>query len=148
MAVTFTPYTRGMKHLMLGDVNLSTDTLRVTLHKATYTPNLDTHEFWTDLAGEFTTGGGYTVGGLALTNQVVGHDGTGHFAYLDADDWVINPLTLNNIRYAVLWQDTGTPATSVLLGLLDFVDEQFAQAEEFRLAWAAPDGGGILELGV
>lgn len=48
------------------DINLDTDTVNLRLMTNTYTPNFSTHSTTSDLTGELTTTGGYTVGGQAL----------------------------------------------------------------------------------
>lgn len=95
-----------------------TDTIKVTLHTATYAPNRDTHVFASDLTNELPTAGGYTVGGATLGTKSVSYDATSHETRLIAADpaWTSATFTC---RYAAVWKDTGTAATSPLIGYID-----------------------------
>lgn len=95
-----------------------TDTIRMTLHTATYTPNRDTHVFASDLTNEVAAGGGYSTGGVTLGTKSVSYDATSHQARLIAADPSWSSATFA-CRYAVIWKDTGTAATSPLMGFID-----------------------------
>ncbi len=89
------------------EIDWDTDDLRLTLHTATYAPNLDLHDYVDDLTNELATGGGYTAGGLAVTKPA------GANAYTAANSWgqawaastaydlgrVIKPVTGNGRLY-------------------------------------------------
>lgn len=44
------------------------DTIKETLHNSSYTPNLDTHAYVSDLTNEVANGNGYTTGGQTVTS--------------------------------------------------------------------------------
>ena len=54
--------------LYLGDgtIDLDSDTLKISLHTSSYTPDAG-HSSYTDLDNEVANGSGYTTGGKALT---------------------------------------------------------------------------------
>jgi hypothetical protein len=116
------------------------DTIKVTLHTATYTPDQDAHNFYDDLTNELSTGGGYTSGGLALTNKTLVYDSTTNRTRLKADPSVWTSATFGPFRIAVVRKDTGTAGTSPLLTWVDFgADAQVANGT-FTITWDATDG--------
>lgn len=46
-------------------------TFRLTLHTSAWTPNNATNEVFADVTGQLPTGGGYTAGGILLTNDAL-----------------------------------------------------------------------------
>jgi hypothetical protein len=99
-------------------VDWVTDTIKCTLHTATYAPNQDTHTFASDLTNELATGGGYTAGGVTLASKTTAYDSATNQTRLDAADVSWAGMS-NTFRYAVVWKDTGTAATSPLIGYVD-----------------------------
>ena len=99
-------------------VDWVTDTIKITLHTSSYTPNRDTHVFFSDATNELTTGGGYTAGGQALGTKSVSYDATTHQTRLIAADPSWTSATFA-CRYALVWKDTGTSTTSPLIGYID-----------------------------
>lgn len=62
-----------------GKINYLSDTIVVTLHSASYTPDLDAHAYVSSLTNELATAGGYTVGGLTLSGRAL--------TYTAANSW-------------------------------------------------------------
>lgn len=106
------------EQLALGTHDWSTDALTLTLHTS-YTPDIDTHQVWTDVsATEYGTGSGYTAGGQTLDNASVTQDNTNDRALLDADDetWAsLGPLTPATPGHAILWNNTPASPTDPLI---------------------------------
>lgn len=59
-------YRQAFLNALAGKINWTADAITLTLHSASYVPNLDTNQFVSDLTNELATGGGYTAGGITL----------------------------------------------------------------------------------
>lgn len=148
MATTATAYTLFLKKLLTGadPIDFAADTIRATLHTSSYSPNRDTHEFADDLTNECSAGGGYATGGKVLADGLIDIDTTGHFAYVDFTDPLWTALT-KTFRYMAIWMDSGSAATSPLIGLVDFGADQAPAGVNFTYAFPAPASGGAIKLG-
>jgi len=120
----------------------STTTIKVMLVTSDYAPDIDTHEFISDVTNE-ASGTGYTTGGIVLTNRTVTVDDTNDWAKYDADDisWAASTITA---RGAVIYKDTGTDTTSPLIAYIDFVSDKSSTAADFIITWHA---NGIFTIG-
>jgi hypothetical protein len=127
-----------------GAVDLDADTIKVLLVTSAYTPNIDTHEFASDITNELALTGNYvrkTLGSVA-----VAIDTAGDFVYLDAADVVWTALTPSApFRKAIVYKDTGSDATSPLMFYIDFGEDQPA-GSDFTITWQTPANGGVLRL--
>ncbi len=124
-----------------GGIDLDTDTVKVALVTSSYTPNMDTHDFFDDITNE-ATGTGYTAGGATLASKTVTQDNTLNQAVFDATDatWASSSITA---RYAVIYKSTGVAATSPLVALIDFGSDIASSDSTFTVVFNA---GGILKL--
>jgi len=134
-------YNAFKKNIMNGGIDLDTDTIKVALVTSTYTPNQDTHEDFADVTNE-VTGTGYTAGGAAIANKTVTADNTDNEGVFDGDDvtWASSTITA---RGAVIYKDTGTASTSLLICYLDFGSDQSSSSGDFTIQW---NSEGILNL--
>jgi hypothetical protein len=148
MAVSFYLYTTYLQRLLRGDaLDLTTATLKVSLHQSGYSVDRDLHDFFDDVTNEVPAAGGYTTGGQALTGVTVSQDGAGHFAFMDADDSVWAGATFT-ARYAVLRDAApALAADQPLIGYIDFGANVQPIAEEFRISYAASTSGGVVRVG-
>lgn len=131
-------YNPAKKKILDADIDFVANTIKVMLVTASYTP-LATHEFRSSVTNE-VTGTGYTAGGETLANKtvtVVGANGV-----FDADDVIWAAATIT-ARAAVLYRDTGNPATDPIIAYIDFNENKISTASDFRITWNA---GGILTL--
>ncbi len=116
-------------------IDFLTDTIKVSLHTATYAPNQDTQQFFSDLTNE-VTGTGYTAGGVALAAKTLTYDATTDEIRMDANDPAWTGATITGIRYAVFYKDTGVTTTSPLMGYVD-LGAQSVTAGTFTVQLAA-----------
>jgi hypothetical protein len=61
-------YRQALMKFLNKEADWDSDAITVTLHTATYTPNLDTHAYVSDLTNELAAGSGYSTGGLTLSS--------------------------------------------------------------------------------
>src|SRR5574340_606680 len=103
-------YTKGKEALLSGAFNLSGDTIKAALVKSAYTPNLATHQYLSDL-GANRLGTDQALSSKSVTSGV-----------FDAADTTWLAVTAGDTAtYVVLYKDTGNPATSPLLAILDTI---------------------------
>ena len=99
----------------IGDspMDLLSDSLRLTLHANTYTPNQNTDELKATATGELTTTGGYTALGQALASK--SYVAASLITTFDAADITWTSTTITH-RYGVIWDDTiATPADPLIM---------------------------------
>jgi hypothetical protein len=96
-------------------------TVKIALVTTSYTPNFDTHAFYSDLTGE-ASGAGYTTGGQAVDSLTITQDNTNDRAVIDFADETFSTVTVTNVNAFVLYKDTGTPATSPLIAYIEFTE--------------------------
>lgn len=144
MAVTAFWYGNALIKALNKEINWGTDTIKVALVANTYTPNQDTHAYFSDITGE-VTGTGYTAGGQALTSKTITYTGATNIIALNAADttWAASTITA---RYAVIYDDSpATTATKPLLAYVDFGVDQSSSSGNFTITW---DAAGILKITV
>jgi hypothetical protein len=118
----------------------TTATLKVALTTSTYTPNQDTHHFFSDITNEIT-GTGYTAGGATLGSPTTTYDTASDQIRLDAADttWTTSTLTA---RDAIVWCDTaGASTTDPVIGWVNFGADVSTTAGTFQITW---DSTGIV----
>jgi hypothetical protein len=134
-------YNSAKGKLIDGSIDLNTDTIKVALVTSSYTPNIDTHDFFDDVTNE-VSGAGYTTGGATLASPTVTVDLTNNRAEFDATDTSWSSATIT-ARGAVVYKSTGTATTSPLICYIDFTTDQSSTVGTFAITWNAE---GILQL--
>lgn len=115
------------------DALLGSGTLKCMLLANTYTPDNDAHEFIDDVSANEVSGSGYTAGGATVSNVSTTVDNANDRSAIDADDPVFTEVTLTDVRYAVFYIDTGTPATSPILQVNDLGADQNPSAADLTI---------------
>lgn len=138
MAVTVFAYNDGKVALLDGTIDLDDDTIKVSLHTSSYSPDIDADNFFNDLTDELDESGNYTAGGEALASKTVIADDANNRAVFDAADLSWAALTSSGaFRYGVMYKDTGTPSTSPLIGYINFGVNQNPAGVNFTIQWHA-----------
>jgi hypothetical protein len=140
MTTTHKWFTLSKKSFAQKLIDWEDDTIKVSLHTSTYTPDMDAHNFQDDLTNEVTATG-YTAGGATISTPTL-TGGTGELVYDGANvSWVISgSLTF---RYAVIYDSTpGSTATNPLISIIDFGTDQTITDGTLTLNF---DDAGILK---
>lgn len=144
MAVSATWYGKALQYAFDGtdSVDWDSETIKVSLHTASYTPDEDAHDYYDDVTNEVSSAN-YSAGGATLANKTVSLDTSNNRVELGnsvATAWSNVSFTA---RYAVVYQSTGTANTSLLLGYVDFGGDETVSSGTFTITW---DAEGILQI--
>jgi len=129
-------YNNFKELLLKKDTNFASDTLKLMLLSSSHTPDQDAHDFIDDCSSNEITGTNYTAGGATLTGASVSQDNTDNEGVFDANDVSWTTATITS-RYAVLYRDTGTPATSPVIAIWDFTSDKSSSGGTFQITWNA-----------
>ncbi|MBN7352165.1 Bacteriophage protein [Mycobacteroides abscessus subsp. abscessus] len=99
-------YDKAKEALLVGKIDWQNDNIKVAAVDATYTPNIATHQYLSDITGVVVT-----------SSNLSGKSWTGGVA--DAADVTFPTVTGATIVRLVIYQDTGTAGTSRLIALYD-----------------------------
>ena len=140
MAITTTVFNLFKRNGALPNT-LDGHTLKLSLHTSSYTPNLDTHEFYSDLTNELAATGNYATGGETV--GIVGESGSGKSTIL----YMCNSIYGHPKNLASIWKDTYNSKMhrlGVLNNLPNTIDEiTNTTAQEFSdLAYSISQGRG------
>jgi hypothetical protein len=135
MAVTVVFYNPFKLALLNGTHDLAspaTQDFKCMLLTSSYTPNIDTDEHIDDIVANEISGTGYTADGASLSTLATLQDSGGDRATWGFDDvtWATSTLTA---RYAVIYHDTNTAATSDLFAYIDFGVDFSSSGTTFRI---------------
>ncbi|MFJ8790437.1 hypothetical protein [Streptomyces sp. NPDC102462] len=136
-----------------GQINFTSDTIKIALVGSGYTPNRNTQGAWSTVSAYEVSGAGYTAGGKVLTGKALSY--ASYVFKIDADDATWSGLTAN-VRWAVVYDDTATGKP--LFGYVDLGETLSLTNEDFTLEFSFfesdPDSGsvvtgsGLFEIGV
>ena len=119
------------------------NTYKLMLLTSSHTNNIDTQQYISDVSTNETSGTGYTAGGATVSGLTVTVDDATDTAFLDATNLTFSNVTIT-FRYGALYEDTGTPATSKIVAIIDFTGADLAPyAGDFAITWATD---GIVKL--
>jgi hypothetical protein len=111
----------------------NTDTIKVSLHTSTYSPDRDADDYHNDATNEIS-GTGYTAGGQAIVSPTVTFDSATDEIRLDHADpsWASSSFTA---RTAVWYKDKGGASSAdPLIGYLPFGADVTVSSGTFSIA--------------
>lgn len=134
-------YNTAKSDLFNANVDYAVDTIKLSLHSSSYTPDVDADEDYADVDNEVSASGSYSAGGATLA-VTISTDDTDDEGVFDATDVSFTTATIT-ARYAIIYKSTGTPATSNLICYIDFGSNQASTAGTFTITFASE---GIINL--
>lgn len=111
----------------------ATTTIKVALVTSSYVFDKD-HDFFDDITNELS-GTGYTAGGNALTNRACNVDNVNDRTELDGDDVTWEGIDAGTAAAAIIYMDTGTPATSCLIAFIDSGFPKVTNGGDLTIEW-------------
>ncbi len=118
-------------------IDLVNDTIKVALVTSSYTPDIDTHDFFADVSANESSGTGYTAGGETLASKTFAIVTASDLAKFDAADVVWTITSELSARYAIIYKSTGTAGTSPLIGYVDLGTTYSLANGTLTLTWNA-----------
>lgn len=140
-----TIFDRALPKLTNGVMDLNSDTFRAILLNNTQAltsafAGASTDCRKADLTGEFSTGGGYTAGGIALSSVTLTR--VGQLVTLDANDLLWSALTVANAQYLAVYDDTAANEDLLFFVELNVGGTISPAGVDVAMVWNA---AGILE---
>ena len=117
-----------------GPMDLLSDSLKLTLHTSTYSPNQSTNEVKADATNELSTAGGYTALGQALASKT--YASSSLVTTFDAADVTWTGTSITH-RYAVCWDDTVTTPADPLMYYVDNGGDVTTSSTDLVYQWNA-----------
>lgn len=112
-------YLSGKKKLWDGSIDLDTDTIKVAFMAPSYTPNIDTEDFYDDISASIASGSTDQT----LASKALNIDTTNDRVEFDAGDLSIASETIaGGTDMMVLYKDTGVASTSPLICYIDIAE--------------------------
>lgn len=98
-------YNEFKKDLLKGLVDLDSHTIKVMLVTG-YTPNIDSHNGYSDVSGVEESGTGYSAGGATLSGAGVTEDTTNDRGVFDASDVTWTGINVGTPSHAIMYDDS------------------------------------------
>jgi hypothetical protein len=125
-------YNSFIRDVLVGNIDMDTDTFKVILTTSAYTENKDTHDKRDDVTNE-VTGTGYTAGGASTTVTVAAVDTANDDVEITigAASWTTSTITA---RKAVIYKSRGGASSAdELVCVIDFGSDVVSTAGTFTL---------------
>lgn len=133
-------YPTGLLAIANGGVDFLTDTIKAALLVTAHTVDLADDNF-DDVSADECADGDYAQVTLGTKTVAIA---SGKVRFDSADISFGNPVTIS-ARYLVIYKDTGTPATSTLLGIQD-LNTGGGNLSSVASTFSIPTPNGIFEI--
>lgn len=98
-------YNELKKELLKGTIDLDGHTLKMMMVTG-YTPNIDTHNGYSDVSSYELSGTNYTAGGVTLTSPTITEDTSNDKGVFDAADVTWSSINAGTPSHSILYDDT------------------------------------------
>ena len=133
-------FNTAFREFMLANIELIDDTINYAFMKSSWTPNIDTEDYYDDVSAHVA--GGSSV--AALGGKTLTVDTTNDLVYFDATDLSLSNQTFSDASNKILiYRSTGVASTSQLICYIEITSIQ-PVAGTVAVTWAA---GGLFSLG-
>lgn len=109
-----TLYLKGIEQILLGNIALTTDTIKLKYMQTGYTPSATTESWLSDVSASEASGAPTET----LANVVVRIDTGNARVEIDADDVTETPVSTTTNKF-IIYKDTGVASTSPLIACVD-----------------------------
>lgn len=146
-AGAWTFFNEAKKYLMQGDIDLNSNTFRISLHTSASNAATATLSTKGSITSEVTEANGYSSSGKALTGVTwtVGASATEYRFNAAALVWTATGGDINNIKFAVIWIEGASAGARKLLCKSTLSTSQFNVTTGNTLT-LTPSANGIFEL--
>jgi len=110
-------YLKGLEQLLLGNIALESATIKLAYMSTSYTPNLTTDNFYSDVSASVASGAPTET----LASLDVRIDTANARVEFDAADVSENTITCSTNKF-IIYKDTGVAATSPLIACIDIAE--------------------------
>jgi len=117
------------------NIDLENDTIKVALVTSSYTPDIDSHDFFNDITWE-SSWTWYDAWWATIAWLTVTIDTANDKAVLDWTDVTWTDVSLS-AAWAVIYKSTWDAATSPLIAYLDFGWTKTSSEWDFKIVWNA-----------
>lgn len=104
-------YAKAKESFLEGLLDLTDDTIKICLVKSSYSVNLNSHQFLSDIGTANIAATSIAINGKSTTNGI-----------FDAENITIEDYGTSGFNYIVLFKDTGVASTSRLIAYIDTAD--------------------------
>ena len=126
-------YGNGLLNVLNGNVIWGTDDTYLALASSSYSPNVDTHDFWNDVVANEVTGTNWAANGQQADGETLSLVTASDRVEFDLTDESTASVTLSDGKHLIVY--TRTPGTDATRELIGFVTMDVA---------LAPAGGTLL----
>jgi len=131
-------YTKLYNSLFNKLIDIDTDQIKAMLLDENYSPNLETHQFKSDLSHE-VTGTGYSAGGVVVANITLSNPSAGVLK-IDCDDIQFDAI-FTTFHYMVIYNNTPSgDANKPLLCVVNYGENLEFSGENFKSTIDADNG--------